>query len=336
MLGTGQPGEPGGVIGLGRARDLLHPPHHRGGVVEGDRDRPLAVERSIERRDQVVEPLVGFDHAGGELDHAPGDIDERLERIGERVDHPFDGFGHRHRPPPRVEHEEQIDAQDTPGALDDDLALHRLDIPRQLELSQAVTAAHHRPPLVEAQVGIAALGLPYRAHPFDRPEEGLKQVEGVHAEVPKGIRGRAVLRGQGPAAVGRIHRSSQDVDGDDLPELARAHQLEPADNLGIEQQGVVDRGRPTGATSRRLDAEAVRHAGGERLLHQHIAAEAERGDGDVGVVVGWSQNVDRVRAGLAQRRQRGVALRAQPLGQRLGSLRQAVGHADQIDLRQAP
>src|SRR6185437_12106075 len=87
----------------------------------------------------------------------------------------------------------------------------------ELELPHPALAADQRAPFIESQVGVARPRPPHGVDLLDRPQERLHQIEGVDAEVAEGIAGRAVLRRQRAARVGRVHRAAQDVDATTSP-----------------------------------------------------------------------------------------------------------------------
>jgi hypothetical protein len=233
-------GQRRGVLGVGGARHLLDPRDDVDRVLDRHRRRLAGRQAAVEVGDQVAQALVALHLLGHELVDADRHVDQRLQRVGDRVEQALGGLGQRRRRALAVEHREQVDPQDALGAVDDELALHRLDVPGELELPEAALAADHRAPLVEGQVGIATQRAPRRLDVLDRAEELLDQVEAVHADVAERVAGVAVVRRQRAALERRVLAAAQDVDRDDLPERARPHRVERARHLRVEQERVVD------------------------------------------------------------------------------------------------
>src|SRR5205085_3979837 len=95
-----------------------------------------------------------------------------------------------------LEHQEQVEAQHTLRALDDDLVLQRPDPEGKLHLPEPVRAARDGAPVVVDEVAVAAALTEVGVDLLDGTQERLDDVEGVDAEIAERIPGRAVLRWQ--------------------------------------------------------------------------------------------------------------------------------------------
>jgi hypothetical protein len=228
------------VLAIGGACDLLSPADNANGIGDRNGNGQSAVQCVIERGDQILQTMVRAYFAADEFADAKRHFEERADGIGKGVDDAFRRLGDGQGCAAGVEHEKQIDPEDALGALDNHLALKRLDVPGELELAHAIAAAHLGTPFVEGEVGIAAEALIVAVDMFDGAEERFEEVQGMDGQVAEGITSGTVLRRQWPPHVRRINGTAEDIDGDDPAELTLADQLQGAADLGIEKQGVVD------------------------------------------------------------------------------------------------
>ena len=215
--------------------------------------------------------------------------------------------------------------------MDDQLALQRPGVVRDLELAEPALAPHQRSPLVVREVRIAAERTPRRVDVLDRAEQRLHQVQAVDADVAERVARLAVPRRQRAALVRRVLRAAQDVHAHDVSEFAGAHGREGAHDLRIEQQRVVDGQHQAPLAREHAEGAGLVGVLGDRLLDDHVAASLERGARHAGVGGGRCEHVDHVGPGGDQRVEIGVRGGAPARGVRGGPRGVEIGDPDQLD-----
>jgi len=157
-LGARELGDSRRVVGLGHARDLLDPLDDHRGILDRHRWWLAGGEPAVE---VVTRNRAGLDTPGppcartstrrsarrsGAAANPRNALISRSGRLRQRRRRALCRGTSRNR-----------STRNTPfGAVDDQLRLHRLGVPRQLELAEAALAAHDRAPLVEREVRVAA------------------------------------------------------------------------------------------------------------------------------------------------------------------------------------
>jgi len=171
------------------------------------------------------------------LEHAERSSEHGSQRVGERVD---EAPGRRwRRSENAVGPREQVDVQHGRRAVDGQPRL--LDVAGQLELPLTALAADHRAPVVEREVGVGAHRAPLGLDVLDRSEQLLDQVEAVHAEAAERMPRVAVPRWQRAALVRWVLQAADEVDGDDVTDVAGLDRVERALDLRLGEERVVVR-----------------------------------------------------------------------------------------------
>ena len=123
----------------------------------------------------------------------------------------------------------------------------------------------------------------------------------MHAEVTEGEAGSGQERGERATLVGQDLAAPDDVDADDLADLAGLDVGQRLLDLRVEQGEVIHGRHPPGSLGRRRDGRAIIEILGHGLLDEDIAPELHGGDGHAGMDVRGSEHVNDVGPGRDQR-----------------------------------
>src|SRR5262245_48271573 len=101
----------------------------------------------------------------------------------------------------------------------------------------------------------------------DRTQDGLDDIQGMHAKIPEWKPSLPVIVGRGTAGVRRRRLAPEVVDRQHIANRAGVHELQPPADERVQEQRMAD--RDVSATSvRRLDeAVAILDRRRQRLLH---------------------------------------------------------------------